>query len=92
MRNRKPITTLVPVAAAFACLLAASHFGDALAPSRASAFQPGDSPFNATAQRRDMLEQLRQMNERLTRIESKLERGINVKVTEMPPVTVQSKD
>lgn len=90
MRNAKRFTALLPAAAAFAGLLAASHFGDAFAPSQASAYQPGETPFNATAQRKEMIEQLKMLNERMTRIESKLDRGVNVKVTEMPAVTVQN--
>ncbi|HYE01925.1 MAG TPA: hypothetical protein VD963_01690 [Phycisphaerales bacterium] len=48
--------------------------------------QPGDIPFNATAQRKTMIAHLDQMNARLARIEGQLERGVNVRVTEMPEI------
>lgn len=55
--------------------------------------QPGgtpsiDPPFNAAEQRKKMIDQLTQVNDRLSRIEAKLDKGLSVKVTEMPAITV----
>jgi hypothetical protein len=73
-------------AAVFAGVLAGAHFADALRPQTAQAQQSEPlSPFNSGEQRRQMIEQLREMNTRLGRLESQLKTGISVKVTEMPP-------
>ncbi len=86
MRTTKRVSALIPAAAVFACLLAVSQWGDAGAagPAAANAAYQPESPFNAAQQRKEQLEQLKLINERLARIESRLDRGINVKVTEMP--------
>lgn len=60
------------------------------APANAAAFdQPGttmqpEGPFNSADQRKRMIEQLTMLNERMARLEAKLDKGINVKVIEMP--------
>lgn len=46
-------------------------------------------PFNATEQRNRVISQLDQMNHRLATIEAKLDKGLSVKVTEMPAVIVK---
>lgn len=55
--------------------------------------QPGqptnDPPFNAAEQRKQMLLALQQMNTRMQAIENKLNAGLTVKVTEMPPVVIK---
>ena len=53
--------------------------------------QPGlnEPPFNAAEQRKQMIAALQQMNTRLSAIETKLNAGLNVKVTEMPPVIIK---
>jgi Flp pilus assembly protein TadB len=58
--------------------------------------EPEGQLFNATEQRRRMIEQLtalservNQVNDRLGRIEQKLEKGLEVKVTEMPKVEIK---
>lgn len=69
-----------------AALLAGAHFSDALRPQAASA-QPDDefkSPFNSTADRKMLIEQMKDANTRLGRLEAMLKTGINVKVIEMP--------
>lgn len=48
-----------------------------------------DPPFNATEQRRAMILALQQMNTRLAAIETKINTGLTVKVTEMPPVVIK---
>lgn len=73
-------------AAVGAALLVGAHFSDALRPQAASA-QPADefkSPFNSTADRKMQIEQMKEINSRLGRIEAQLKTGINVKVIEMP--------
>jgi hypothetical protein len=72
-------------AAVFAGVLAGAHFADALRPQFAQA-QPSEplSPFNSADQRRQMIEQLREINTRMGRLEAQLKTGISVKVTEMP--------
>lgn len=57
-----------------------------------SAQSASESPFNSAEQRKQMIQQLTQINERLTKIETKLNSGISVKVTEMPPVIMKDKD
>lgn len=87
MRNAKRFTALVPAAAVFAGLLAISQLGSSGTAGTAAALAaepPAESPFNAMQQRKEQLEQFKQMNERLARIEAKLDKGINVKVLEMP--------
>jgi hypothetical protein len=84
MRHSKRMSTLVPAAAILAALFAVAQLGDANPQSaNAAAYQP-ETPFNAAQQRKDTIEQLKLLNERMSRIEAKLEKGINVKVTEMP--------
>lgn len=82
-----------PAAVLFAGVALGAVFSDALRPAAAVAqdIPRGqlESPFNATEQRKQIIAQLVQMNERLTRVETKLTTGISVKVTEMPPVTVK---
>jgi len=79
-------SALLPAAAVFAGLLTVSHLSDsyAVSPATATAAPQPETPFNAAQQRKEQLEQLKQINERMARIETKLDKGINVKVTEMP--------
>lgn len=82
-----------PSAVLVAGVAIGSMFSDALRPSAAMAQDTPrgqlESPFNATEQRKQIIAQLTQMNERLTRMETKLNTGISVKVTEMPAVIVK---
>lgn len=57
-----------------------------VSPSQASAQGESDAggPFSAAQQRKDMIAELRQINSRLERLESKLSSGLTVKVTDMP--------
>lgn len=91
--NNRTNTWAKPAAILFAGIAAGAIFSDAFRPAAAVAqdIPRGqlESPFNATEQRKQMIAQLVQMNERLTRVETKLNTGISVKVTEMPPVTVK---
>jgi len=94
MRNAKRYSSLVPAAAVFVGMLLISQWGDsgAAGPSTANAAFQTEPPFNAGQQRKETIDQLKRLNERLAAIESKLDRGINVKVTEMPAGSMPAKD
>jgi len=49
-----------------------------------------DPPFNAGGQRKQIIDQLTILNEKVSRLEMRMEKGFSVKVTEMPPVTVKN--
>jgi hypothetical protein len=88
---RKPTTTNAILLAIIGVLALALI---ARAPGAGAAWaQPGqptnDPPFNAAEQRKQMLIALQQMNTRMQAIENKLNTGLNVKVTEMPPVVIK---
>lgn len=83
----KRLSPAVLVLAGVAC---GAIFSDAMRPSTALAQQAsGDGMTNALEQRKQMITQLNNISDRLTRIENALNTGIKVKVTEMPPVTVK---
>lgn len=59
---------------------------------------PDGEIFNATEQRKRMIEQLQQLNEkvntlndRVSKLDARIEKGISVKVTEMPVVKIEDK-
>ncbi|MFN0011200.1 MAG: hypothetical protein ACKVS8_06090 [Phycisphaerales bacterium] len=90
-RVRGPVAMLTVVAA----LLAANLFLGALGvvgpnEARAEPNKTIEPPFNAGDQRKHMIDQLAQIHLKLAGIESKLDKGLSVKVTEMPPVRVSS--
>lgn len=91
----KYLRTFTPAALVLAGALIGSALSPMFAPAPAAAARPdpekGDtiSPFNAGDQRRQMITQLTEMNQRLGRLESKINSGLTVKVTEMPAVTVK---
>ena len=73
--------------------LAAIFLAQATSVTGTASAEPGDeptltTPFNASEQRKQMIEQLRLMNDRLTRIENKLAQPLDVRVKEMPPITL----
>lgn len=85
--------SLLPLAALGAAILAISQASLVPAPSSALAQSNNDeplttTPFNASEQRKQMIEQLRAMNERLSRIETKLAQPLDVRVKEMPPIQI----
>ncbi len=92
---RSPVRGPVAMLTVVASLLAANLFLGALGvvgPSVAAA-QPEKTvevPFNAAEQRRQMIDQLSQVHMKLAAIEARLEKGLSVKVTEMPAVKVSS--
>lgn len=60
----------------------------------AAAAQPADGnvtspPFNSAEQRKQVIALLELLNRRVTSLEGKLDRGLSVKVTEMPAVRVE---
>lgn len=60
----------------------------AAAVAQSSSSEP---PFNAAEQRKQMITQLTQINDRLSRLESKLDKPLSVKVLEMPAAKDSSK-
>jgi len=76
-------------AAVCAGVLLGAHFADALRPASAGA-QPDTktpefkSPFNSAEDRKMNIDLLKEINQRLGRLETQLKGGISVKVTEMP--------
>ena len=87
---RKPTTTNAFLLAVIGVLslLAVARF-DAGASAWAQGGQTTDPPFNAAEQRKMMIQALEKMNTRLTAIENKINTGLSVKVTEMPPVVIK---
>ncbi len=75
--------------AVVAVLLVVVVLRTASGPAEAAAQSTATPPFNATAQRDQMVKKLNELNSRLQRIESKLDSGISVKVTDMPAVQVR---
>lgn len=92
-RARAFIDRVIPFAALAAVVLAVGHAGLSSSNSIAGA-QPNDGepltsvPFNSGEQRKMMIEQLREMNQRLARLETKLNQPLEVRVKEMPPITL----
>jgi hypothetical protein len=93
--NARPPRTSSAVAALWCCaallglnLILGGGMGRGPAEASAQNGQPGvnvvDPPFNAAEQRKRMIEQLVQLNDRIGRIEARLDKGISVRVTEMP--------
>ncbi|MBX3386662.1 MAG: hypothetical protein KF768_08840 [Phycisphaeraceae bacterium] len=94
--TRRMIDRLIPFAALGAVVLAVGHAGLSSSSSSVGA-QPRNeprgeplttTPFNAGEQRRLMIEQMRDMNQRLARLESRLNQPLEVRVKEMPPITL----
>lgn len=58
-------------------------------PIASAAPDAGKTPFNSAGQRNEMIKKLGNIESRLSRIESKLNAGINVKVTDMPAIQIR---
>jgi hypothetical protein len=67
-------------------VIVGAHFADAFRPPVASAQSEPVSPFNSGDQRKQIIDQLKDVNMRLGRMEAQLKSGLSVKVTEMPPM------
>jgi len=83
------------VAALLLLNLVAGVFGikfppDAIAQSGGKGTDVIDPPFNAGLQRKNMIDAINQISEKVSRLESRLEKPLNVKVLEMPAVTVRN--
>ena len=65
-----------------------ADFGASEADAAPAASSPQTGPFNSGAQREKMITALRSVEQRLDRIERKLNAGIEVRVTEMPQVKI----
>jgi hypothetical protein len=85
------VLTVIAVMLGLNLLVQASSLpaGSSAAHASTAPAQPGVAQIpNAAEQRRAMIVALEAMNRRLTSIETKLDKGLSVKVTEMPAVTV----
>lgn len=90
MSKRATVPALLTVVAVLLVLnlvVALTGAGPASAMAQTERTPPGEL-FNSGEQRKRMIEQLSQINERLGRIESRMEKGFNVKVTDLPPVKI----
>lgn len=54
------------------------------------ASQEPQTPFNATQQRREMIAQLERIERRLGQVETAINKGIKVTVTDMPAITIKN--
>lgn len=90
MRGRTYQNAVLTVIAALLGLAVLDRQWGLTEPAAAQA-QVGGSPdtsglSNALEQRKQMISELRQLSIRLERLESRIAGGINVKVTDMPPI------
>lgn len=89
---RRTIDRVIPFAALGAVVLAVGHAGLTHSGSNAGAQPQAEpltsTPFNAAEQRRQMIEQLRELNQRIARVETKLNQPLEVRVKEMPPIVL----
>jgi hypothetical protein len=99
VRSRLTLSTLAPAGLVVAAIFVGSHaasqqpssaFASVEAQEQASVPAGRTPPFNSAAERQAILLQLTQINEKLTRVEAKLNAGVSVKVTEMPAITVKN--
>lgn len=97
MRNRSYLNAVLTVIAVLLGLhLLVQVSGQHASPSVAVAQPVGDGPvnsppFNAAEQRKQMIALLELLNRRVSSLENKLDKGLNVKVTEMPAIKVEEK-
>lgn len=91
--KNKCVRILTPAAILGAGIVLGTVFADAIRPAAAFAQQGGTPttapPWNAQQDRQENIRLLTSINDRLTKIETKLNSGISVKVTEMPAVVVK---
>ncbi|HYE63904.1 MAG TPA: hypothetical protein VD997_18075 [Phycisphaerales bacterium] len=86
-RNQRRTTNAL--LAAIACILGYNALNQAGVSTVSTAYaqQGGDEGMvSAAEQRKVMISELRNLSSRMERLESTLARGVNVKVTDMPPV------
>lgn len=95
----RKMSYLNAVLTALAVLLALNLLvvlGDSKWPGAASAQPAGKEsvltpPFNSAEDRKTLINNLETANSRLAAIEARLERGLNVVVTKMPPISIADK-
>lgn len=97
MNRRNVSRVLTPAALVMAGIAVGTFCTDALRPSAALAQSGGTPvtstpPFDAARQREMNVQMLTEIRDRVAKIETKLNAGISVKVTEMPPVTINEKN
>jgi hypothetical protein len=95
MNKQSRLNAVLIAACAFMAMLLVVKTDSSAVLSRADASvidpQPDskDPPFNAAEQRRQMIAMLTETNRRLAALETKINAGLSVKVTEMPAVTIK---
>ena len=96
MRKRPSVNVLLTVVGALLALnVLVTLAGSGGSPVAFAAEQPAaqsgssDTPFNAARNANRVAEELSQISDRLARIEAKLDKGLSVKVTEMPPIKLE---
>ncbi len=92
--ERRARTRLVAPAALIAAGMGLGALFTSLSGTREAHAQtspPPESILSAGDQRKQMIEALRDMSQRLSRIETKLNAPLSVKVLEMPAVKIQDK-
>lgn len=93
MRKQTKIIAVLAPALTFSALFLAAQLSDGVASAQPPKGVPTTTPpFNSTEERKQLLNMMTEVNQRLGRIEAKLNAGLSVKVTDMPPVVVQSGD
>jgi hypothetical protein len=90
-RPRTGTRYLNAVLTAIACLLALNLLAGrgalpASSPASAQEYKPSDLPFNSGDQRNRVTAAMESVDARLAQIEARLDKGLSVKVTEMPPM------
>lgn len=88
MTPRKSFTVFKPAALVLAGVLAGTVFAETFRPAAALAQDgktlPPERVLNSAAMTQQIAESMRQVNERLARIEASLNGGLKVRVVEMP--------
>jgi hypothetical protein len=94
-RSRTMINTLKPAALVLAGVVAGSMFSELLRPASALAQDsktlPPEKVLNSAEQTMKMANGIAQINDKLTKLQSTLDGGLKVKVTEMPAAGKDSK-
>jgi hypothetical protein len=84
-----PTTALLLAVIGVLSFLVVARFDAGPSAAWAQGGQTTDPPFNAAEQRKMMIQALEKLNTRLSAIENKINTGLTVKVTEMPPVVIK---
>lgn len=96
-RYRDGVLTVIAVLLGMLVLQGSGVQGPSMIPEAQASSQPGDEPtvgglVSAGEQRKVMIAELRRIGARLDRIETRLNSGLNVKVTDMPPIKLPKEE